>query len=549
MKLGYAGASTVDLGPYRSTIGFKPNLCREPVWFDGTLRDPVRFREVMSALHEVVVGDLRFRKKDRSAHRAYLERKADEEAALREKLRAQFEAKAEQEALPDPPADLDQRFYEAHQRYWKMRRAWAAELWKHDRELWRHLVPCDPVVTVAPDAVLFEGFSKDESSYGCVTLDRGAIENQDVSLGTTNVDYSFSLYEHFQALRTYKETRLHVDPQGFDVATEGLDVYREEKIDLPPSWLRGFGQISAAAALQATVVPLPVHALYGLLATLRRRRARTSPRAIRFELEAGRPPRLVLEPWGTAIETRDTPWTGRTEHVRVWGRRRLLVLARALPFVESCEVHLLGTGLPSFWVLRMGPMRMTLGLSGWTTNDWTSGAALDALAGEVDADEAAIERVSQVLFRERAVALPGIVSDVPDDEARCKAALHRLAMRGQCVHDVSAGVYRWRQILPEAIGEAQLGPEPEEKTEGRRLFVGQKVRITRDERVGDKRLLQGVVQGTKVEALLDLDGRFRQGRCVCPHHKKAGLKKGPCRHLLALRLSAPADALSAGGAA
>ena len=65
-------------------------------------------------------------------------------------------------------------------------------------------------------------------------MDRGAFEGErDVALGTTNVDYSWELYEHFQLLRSYRETRFLVDPSGFEVATEGQgDSYREEKIDL-----------------------------------------------------------------------------------------------------------------------------------------------------------------------------------------------------------------------------------------------------------------------------------------------------------------------------
>ena len=38
-------------------------------------------------------------------------------------------------------------------------------------------------------------------------------------LGTTNVDYSWDLYDHFQTLRTYRETRFRIDPAGFEVAT------------------------------------------------------------------------------------------------------------------------------------------------------------------------------------------------------------------------------------------------------------------------------------------------------------------------------------------
>ena len=46
--------------------------------------------------------------------------------------------------------------------------------------------------------------------------------------------------------------------------------------------------------------------------------------------------------------------------VRVWGRRRLMMLQRFLPFVEQVDVQLLGSGLPSFWVLRAAGMTITL---------------------------------------------------------------------------------------------------------------------------------------------------------------------------------------------
>ena len=92
---------------------------------------------------------------------------------------------------------------------------------KHDPELWRLLVPCDPVFTVAPDCLFFECFSADESSYGCLTVDRSAFAHErDVALGTTNVDYSWTLYEHFQRMRSYRETRFLVDPAGFEVRAE-----------------------------------------------------------------------------------------------------------------------------------------------------------------------------------------------------------------------------------------------------------------------------------------------------------------------------------------
>src|SRR5688572_7167205 len=270
------------------------------------------------------------------------------------------------------------------------------------------LMPCDPVVTVADDVVYFECFSADESSYGCLTAERdGAFgPSHSLKFGTTNVDYSWDLYHHFQALRSYRQTRFKVDPEGFEVRTRGNDNYREEKIDLPGGWLRGFSQIQAAMTLPMMRVPLSREAVYSICAYLRRHRREHSPRAIRFELIPGEVPRIFLEPWQIAIPSYGERYDGPpTPPIRIWGRRRLLSLARLLPIAERFDVHLLGTGLPSFWVARLGEMRLTLGLSGWTVNDWTRSAALDLVAPQASASPDQVERVRSHLHQQRKATL------------------------------------------------------------------------------------------------------------------------------------------------
>src|SRR5206468_4052720 len=120
--------------------------------------------------------------------------------------------------------------------------------------------------------------------------------------------------------------------------------------------------------------------VYSLLAYLKRHREKKGPRCIRFQLTPGKPPVMVLEPWGISITSRGAMYDGeKPEEIKIWGRRRLMALARLLPLTDRIEVHLLGSGMPSVWTVYMGDMRFVLGLSGWTTNDWTSGAALDLL--------------------------------------------------------------------------------------------------------------------------------------------------------------------------
>src|SRR5262249_10903508 len=178
-------------------------------------------------------------------------------------------------------------------------------------------------------------------------------------------------------------TRFTIDPLGFEVQTQADEsVYREEKIDLPQSWLRGFSTLQSAMSLPLKRVPVSREGVYSVLAFLKRHKAQTSPRAAWFQLTPGQPVTIVLEPWNRRIVLHDTPYAGpRQEVIRTWGRDRLRVLARLLPLLDGADVYLLGTGLPSFWVMRMGEMKLTLGLSGWTANDWTSGgSAIDQLA-------------------------------------------------------------------------------------------------------------------------------------------------------------------------
>ncbi len=543
MSFAYRGRSVLSQWSGGVAISLAPNLRRDRVSFVGTLRSPLRFREAISALHDVVISDLRFKPKDKSAYEAYKAEERKREEALR---RAAMQT-ARQEIYarqPEPiSADFEKKFEHLRSTYWDARQKYANWLYANDPEVWRKLMPCDPVITVAPDVLFFECFSADESSYGCLTVDRGAFSaEKDVALGTTNVDYSWALYEQFQKLRSYRETRFTVDPAGFEVKTEQMENYREEKIDLPQSWLRGFMQLQAAMSLPMRRVPVSREGLYNVLAWLKRHKARKSPRAIRFELEPGKPVVLVLEPWEARIVLHNTPYPGsKAEIIRTWGRDRLRVLARLLPLMESGDVYLLGNGLPSFWCIRMGEMRLTLGLSGWTANDWTGGSALDQLAPPAEPSNELLGDIAAPFKENPALKFEQIRQRTGAAAPYVAVGLNRLARMGQLIHDLPGGVYRWRQIMPVVVALDKLGPESPETLGARDITARRLVTITREDRSpSGLRILAGkVADRTKeVELVLDLDGRMLRGKCSCSHHFQFGLRKGPCRHLQALRTAA-----------
>jgi hypothetical protein len=548
LTLAYRGRSSVVSSPAGLAVALAPNLRRDRVSFNGELRHPLQFREAMGALHDIVIGDFRQKPRDRSGYEADQAGRTAHEAEIR-RLASTEARKVLREATPPTLsttelAELDVEFRSRRRQYWAARDQYSRHLMTHDPALWRTLMPCDPVITVAPDVLFFECFSADESSYGCLTVDREAFAGEsNVSLGTTNVDYSQTLHEHFQLLRSYRQTRFAIDPGGFEVATTGQgEGYREEKIDLPDSWLRGFLQLQSAMSLPMRRVRLGREGLYNILAFLKRHRAAKGPRAIRFELTPGRPAVAVLEPWETRIDLHGRPYDGpKTESIRVWGRDRLRVLGRLLPLLDEAEVWLLGTGLPSFWSVRMGEPRLLLGLSGWTANDWTGASALAQLAPPAEPSRYLANQVALSFRTHPRQTLAEVAARSGGAEAEVLAVLNQLAGLGQVIHDLHAGVYRWRQVMPITLSAERLGPEDPETVAAREIARTQSVRVDRDEtRADGTRTIEGTVLERPASVVVDADGRMLRGRCTCSHHFKGGLRNGPCRHLQALREKADA---------
>ena len=538
LQFSYRRRSAVTEGAFGLAIALEPNLRRDRVSFRGRLKHPLRFREAMSALHDVVISDLRYKPRDKSGYQQWLAEQQQREAAIRsgaEKAKkAELAAASSQTIRPG----LEAEYSRQRKTYWDAREQYSRYLMRHDPEVWRLLMPCDPVITVAPDSLFFECFSADESSYGCLTVARDAFTDEsDVRLGTTNVDYTWSLYEHFQKLRSYRETRFEIDPSGFEVTTSDSAGHREEKIDLPNSWLRGFMQLQSAMSLPMRRVSLGREGLYNIIAWLKRHRASKSPRAIRFELQRGKPTDVVLEPWEKRFTLHSSPYEGaKNEVIRVWGRDRLRVLARLLPLVDEADVYLLGTGLPSFWVARMGEMRLILGLSGWTTNDWTAASALDQIAPPAEITEAMLVQIASAFQQTPMLPFETIAASSQLPKPTVAAGLNRLALLGQVIHDLPAGLYRWRQVMPTPLTSVQVGQDNIETIEANRFLSKNQVTVVRTEKTPTGlTLLEGRLPGHSVELLIDGDGRMVRGQCKCSHHFKNGLRKGPCRHLQALR--------------
>jgi hypothetical protein len=105
---------------------------------------------------------------------------------------------------------------------------------------------------VKAEAVLFEVFSKEEGNYAQLTVDSKALEfDGEPTYGTTNIDFSKTLFDGVQRMRSYRETRLSIGRDAVALETDDAEVL-EKRIEVPDAWLRGFLQVQSAATLTET---------------------------------------------------------------------------------------------------------------------------------------------------------------------------------------------------------------------------------------------------------------------------------------------------------
>lgn len=538
-EYAYSGSSSVQNTGSSTAVSFAPDTKREPTFFRGRLQKSLEFREAISALHDVVVSDMRWQPKDRAEYMQWREQQDEIDWIAVASQQKQLSAKIEniQKELQEVRFKNRIRmagFYAARQVYFNY-------LYLRDYDAWMVL---DPVITVHPDEVFFECFSQDESTYGRLSAGLGVFKDVgEFACGTTNVDYSAALYDEFQKIRTYKETNFEVDPTGFEVQTTGEATYKELKIDLPDTWVRGFLQVSSAMSLPMVSFQLHPMDIHNICFVLRRNKELKGPRSIRYNLKPGEPVRIVFDPWEKELVCPRSIYTGNQEHsIRVWGRRRLHVLERLVAQAKSFQVHLLGNGMPSFYLADLGEMTFTLGLSGWTSNNWSEAGNFDLLAPRAEVDSMTQERVFAAL-KERWFESPESLSKrLGLDQSVVLGALGAYTQAGRAIWDLKKNVYRARELSRDPLPMDQLrfsSPLEKAATEiAESNLVNSAPPAFSSEGGYD---LRGTVKDKKgksfdVNLQINADEQMTGGVCGCNFYQQNKFRKGPCEHLLALRM-------------
>ena len=159
-----------------------------------------------------------------------------------------------------------------------------------------------------------------------------------------------------------------------------------------------------------------------------------------------------------------------------------------------------------------------------------------------EVDEFTKRRVFEGLKKHWVASTDELARSLELDRAAVLAALGIYTQAGRAIYDLNKQVYRVRELSREPLPMSKLRFSNEREQAANRLVDEKAVSKLKAEQgsVVNLRLRGKVKDGGRTyepELTIDADQRIASATCTCNFYTQNKLYKGPCEHILALRIS------------
>lgn len=359
----------------------------------------------------------------------------------------------------------------------------------------------DPVATVSPGTVRFEGFSACCSTYARMDLGDGALDAQVRRNGTTNVDFGPELRAALATVTPGTTMDLAISAEAVDVTRDGARVV-ERKVPLPLRWVKGFAQVQ--------VVLANMRPAFSLSRVAAQRFLRALPRGKSDHVQW-----VALRGGAAHVTPRES-----AASIPLRGSERLRVLEPMVAQSNALDVfHDPLTGATG-WVLDFGTQRFCLVLN---AEPWRGFSGDGGLLSRIAAsDGSATTRIRAWLNWQDAISGPDLATATGLDPETISGALAELAALGLLGYDLKQESY-FHRVLPFDLNEiAALNP---------RLGAAEAL-----VEAGAVTLQGEAAQVTSSDVVHQVTRDGERWRCTCPWYAKNGAQRGPCKHILAVEM-------------
>jgi predicted transcriptional regulator len=382
-------------------------------------------------------------------------------------------------------------------------------------DLWRYL---DPVVSCESQQIRLECFSSCASVYGRIDLDSDFFNGYALhQRGTTNVNFNPAFIQSLSLLRPGQRTVLEVGSKSLTLSTPDNSV-TEEKVSLPERWVKGFLQSQALFRRAKLWQALPALAARQFLIQVK-----ASEESERWLYMRGKQLCILpVKPAGGADQN----------GLSVAGLHRLGLLRKLIPHIQGLEIYASPQGGPTLWVALLPQSRATLALSSSVKHGFSGeGEALRNLSGSPV--EAEADFLRDLISNFESFDVSELSQSVAKPESEVLASIDTLASEGLLGYDNHQARYFYRPLPFVETQQARL-------SNAHTLLNAGQVELEHLQALPGGLMASGWVRGEaeyRVELAVQ-GGYLSQADCTCPWIQTHHLKRGPCKHLLALRFSA-----------
>lgn len=362
----------------------------------------------------------------------------------------------------------------------------------------------DPVITVADDRLRLEGFSSCCGVFARVDLLEEALDGSVLGHGTTNVDFNPPFRAALSRVGDGDPVRLTVGRDDVELQVGEREVV-ERRVPLPVRWLKGFVEAQAIQARMSLRLEAEGSEARAFLRGLPRAGVKEA-----HVVAAGRGLRLSQRPGGGSV--------------RIAATERLHVLDDLGRHIGGLRVYAGAGG--SAWELTLPGARFTLGLSEEAWRGFSGeGQVLADLARA--SDEPAGEAVRAALRWQGRVDAAALAEQCGLSPGAVHAALARLGSRGIVGYDLAEASYFHRELPYDYTTVEALHP----RLAGARDLAEQGG-VSLDHWGNESP--EAWVRGADVEHRVTC--REGEWRCSCPWWARHRGERGPCKHVLAVRM-------------
>lgn len=372
----------------------------------------------------------------------------------------------------------------------------------------RIIALADPVVTCNNDFLRFESLSACCGAYARVDVSTEALTAEaQIGKGTTNVEFNQGLRDALTALTGDGTLDLSVDTSQVNISVNSKQ-FVEKKVQLPGRWLRGFAEV---AAYQSTL-----HLVYDLKKVAIVRFLNNLPTSAADKAEYY----LVMRSGELAITQQK-----QVGAVKLESLSRFKALKPIIPLIDGCRIYANQAGTSS-WVFTAGPYNFEYVISASASRGFSGeGQLLDSLT---DAESNRYLASVQASLNWQSQIDAGVLAKSLDTTADIIVnCLHKLASSGLVGYDSSTAAF-FHRSLP--FNESKnLSANPRLKG-AHKIVDGNHVEIT----ANTQDRVDAQVEGSVVTHFVSLTGQ--DATCTCVWFAKHRGERGPCKHVLAVRI-------------